>query len=420
MANTILVGAQWGDEGKGKIIDVLTEQADIVVRYQGGNNAGHTVFVGPPKIRAPPHPLGHPAAGQNLRHRQRRGRGPPWPGRGNRGTPKAGRQGGRQPAAQRNRPPGAALPPRAGRPRETAKGKNKIGTTKRGIGPAYGDKAARIGLRMVDLINPRAFRGMLRAQHPRKTTSPQGVGRGAAVLPQVQPTTAPPATISAPLSPTRSCWCTRPCRRGDNILFEGAQGTFLDIDHGTYPFVTSSNTTAGGACTGSGVPPHRIDRVVGVMKAYTTRVGEGPSRPRTPRSPTCCTAWAANSAPPPAGPALRLVRCRGHAARHHGQRHRRSRHHQPRRPGYGGDDPEFALATGRRQPSTTCPATSVSWHVASPFMSSSPAGTPRPGQNLKDLPAKAGPYLKAICRVDRRQAAYCVRRPRPRPNDFRL
>jgi adenylosuccinate synthase len=162
--------------------------------------------------------------------------------------------------------------------REVLKGKNKIGTTKRGIGPAYGDKVARVGLRMGDLIDPARLEAKLAAPHQGKQQRAQGARRETAFLQtRSSPNTRRPATSSSSRSSrTPSSCCTTPSTVAPNMLFEGAQGTFLDIDHGTYPFVTSSNTTAGGACTGSGVPPHRMDRVVGVMKAYTTRVGEGP------------------------------------------------------------------------------------------------------------------------------------------------
>jgi len=160
--------------------------------------------------------------------------------------------------------------------REVLKGEHKIGTTKRGIGPAYGDKAARVGLRMIDLMHPERFAEKLVHRINENNEVLRALG-------------AKPMSSKRVLSQYRAAGrylksfvgntvvlLHHAMRRGENILFEGAQGTFLDIDHGTYPYVTSSNTTAGGACTGSGVPPHRMDRVVGVMKAYTTRVGEGP------------------------------------------------------------------------------------------------------------------------------------------------
>jgi adenylosuccinate synthase len=276
MANTILVGAQWGDEGKGKIIDVLTEKADIVVRTQGGNNAGHTVFIGAKKYILHLIPSGILRPGKRCVI----GNGvviePVSLGEEIDGLRKMGvKIDGNlfiSEAAHLVFPYHRELDEQ----RELLKGKNKIGTTKRGIGPAYGDKAARTGLRMIDLINPTRFAEQLKLKIKENNEILKAFG-------------AKPLSYSAVHEAYRAAGdrlrkfvtntvvlLHQAARRGDDILFEGAQGTFLDIDHGTYPFVTSSNTTAGGACTGSGIPPHRVDRVVGVMKAYTTRVGEGP------------------------------------------------------------------------------------------------------------------------------------------------
>jgi adenylosuccinate synthase len=160
--------------------------------------------------------------------------------------------------------------------REILKGKNKIGTTKRGIGPAYGDKAARTGLRVIDLINRQRFEEKLGFKIKENNEVLKAFGAKPLSLKEVHQVYRDAGDYLKPFVANTVIFLHEAIQRGDNILFEGAQGTFLDIDHGTYPFVTSSNTTAGGACTGSGVPPHRMDRVVGVMKAYTTRVGEGP------------------------------------------------------------------------------------------------------------------------------------------------
>jgi hypothetical protein len=184
--------------------------------------------------------------------------------------------------------------------REVLKGKNKIGTTKRGIGPAYGDKAARVGLRVNDLIDPAEARRKAFACASRKTTSCSNRSARNRFRSKSFAEYNAAGKYLKPFVQNTVVLLHEAMRDGADILFEGAQGTFLDIDHGTYPFVTSSNTTAGGACTGSGVPPHRMDRVVGVMKAYTTRVGEGPLPTENRRFPTCCTAWAANSARRPA------------------------------------------------------------------------------------------------------------------------
>jgi len=160
--------------------------------------------------------------------------------------------------------------------RELRKGKNKIGTTKRGIGPAYGDKAARTGLRVGDLLDSKTFTEKFKTRLRENNAILRSLG--AKPIP-LQPSLRQYLAAARALRPHITNTVVKlhdAITRGRRLLFEGAQGTYLDLDHGTYPFVTSSNTTAGGACTGSGVPPHRMDRVIGVMKAYTTRVGEGP------------------------------------------------------------------------------------------------------------------------------------------------
>ncbi|MEI6357462.1 MAG: adenylosuccinate synthase, partial [Verrucomicrobiota bacterium] len=277
MANTILVGAQWGDEGKGKIIDVLTEQAEIVVRTQGGNNAGHTVYVGPVKyvlhlipsgILRPDkicvvgngvvldpvnlvgeidglEKLGVAVSPKNLLISETAHIVFPWH---------------RELDGQR----------------EVRKGNAKIGTTKRGIGPTYGDKAARVGLRVIDLINAARFPAKLRERLDENNEVLKALGAHTIDYDPLLADYTKAADRLRPFVTNTVLYLHQATRRHANMLFEGAQGTFLDLDHGTYPFVTSSNTTSGGACTGSGVPPNRMDRVVGVMKAYTTRVGEGP------------------------------------------------------------------------------------------------------------------------------------------------
>jgi len=276
MANTILVGAQWGDEGKGKIIDVLTERADIVVRTQGGNNAGHTVFLGPQKY------VLHLVPSGILRPRKKCviGNGVVVDPVGLVGEIEGLRKLGVQ--IQGNlfvsETAHLVLPyhRELDAQRESLKGRQKIGTTKRGIGPAYGDKAARVGLRLIDLLQPERFEELLRRRIRENNAVLKAFGAKPLSFKKVHADYRQAGDRLAPFVTNTVVWLNEAMRRGADILFEGAQGTFLDIDHGTYPFVTSSNTTAGGACTGSGVPPHRIDRVVGVMKAYTTRVGEGP------------------------------------------------------------------------------------------------------------------------------------------------
>ncbi len=276
MANTILVGAQWGDEGKGKIIDVLTESSDIVVRSQGGANAGHTVIVGdkkfvlhliPSGILRPDKicvigngvvidPLSLLEEIDQLKQMK----------------VKVGSNLMISETAHVVFPYHQELDGI----REKNKGKNKIGTTKRGIGPAYGDKAARVGLRMIDLIIPDRLEARLKIRIRENNAVIKAWGGKPLSFNKVLADYTEAGKRLKPFVKNTVVYLHHALQDKKNILFEGAQGTFLDIDHGTYPYVTSSNTTAGGACTGSGVPPHRMDRVLGVMKAYTTRVGEGP------------------------------------------------------------------------------------------------------------------------------------------------
>jgi adenylosuccinate synthase len=276
MANTILVGAQWGDEGKGKIIDVLTEQADVVVRTQGGNNAGHTVHIKGQKYVLHLVPsgilrknkicvIGNGVVVDPLSLVQEI-----------EGLRKIGIKIDRNLFLSETAHLVFPYHRELDAQREVLKGKNKIGTTKRGIGPAYGDKAARTGLRVIDLINPERFREQLKAKIKENNEILKAFGAAPLSFEKVHADYRRAGDYLKPFVANTVLVLHQALRRGDDILLEGAQGTFLDIDHGTYPFVTSSNTTAGGSCTGSGMAPHRMDRVVGVMKAYTTRVGEGP------------------------------------------------------------------------------------------------------------------------------------------------
>lgn len=276
MPNTILVGAQWGDEGKGKIIDFLTDEAQIVVRSQGGNNAGHTIVIGGDKYVLHLIPSGILRKSKicvigngvvldpvslvgEIEGLRKRG-------------VKVDKNLLISDAAHLVMPYHRALDGQ----REALKGSKKIGTTKRGIGPAYADKASRVGLRTGDMLRPDVFKEKLTRRIKENNTILKSLGAKPLNAKKILEEQLAAAKILSPFITNTAVYLHHALASKKSILFEGAQGTFLDIDHGTYPFVTSSNTTAGGACTGSGVPPHRIDKVLGVMKAYTTRVGEGP------------------------------------------------------------------------------------------------------------------------------------------------
>ena len=276
MLNTILVGAQWGDEGKGKIIDFLTEQADIVVRAQGGANAGHTVIVGRTKY------ILHLIPSGILRRRTTCviGNGvvidpigllEEIDGLKKNGIDPAGRLHVSD-AAHMVFPYHKALDAA----REALKGAGKIGTTLRGIGPAYGDKVDRTGLRMGSILNAKRFAEQLQEAIRRNNALLKSLGAKPLPVKRTMESVLKATRRLKPYVANTVQMLHNATAAKKRILFEGAQGTFLDIDHGTYPYVTSSNTTAGGMCTGSGIAPNRIDRVIGVAKAYTTRVGEGP------------------------------------------------------------------------------------------------------------------------------------------------
>jgi len=276
MANTILVGAQWGDEGKGKIIDVLTETANLVVRSQGGSNAGHTVWVGSEKYVLHLIPSGILRRGKQciigngvvidpvslvceldgLRRRKVNVKG----------------RLHISDKAHMVMPYHHEIDTCA----ERLKGKNKIGTTLRGIGPAYSDKIARTGLRMADLVDVKNFESRLRVRIREANRLIKAFGGKPVSIKPVYAEYSRAARRLRPFVTNTTRMVHKALEAKKEILFEGAQGTYLDIDQGTYPFVTSSNTTSGGACTGSGMPPNRVDHVMGVMKAYTTRVGGGP------------------------------------------------------------------------------------------------------------------------------------------------
>jgi adenylosuccinate synthase len=276
MANTVLIGSQWGDEGKGKIIDVLTSQVDWVVRYQGGNNAGHTVIIGDEKYVLHLIPSG-------ILHEGRKcviGNGMVVDIIALMDELKAVESRnisaeGRLFVSDRAH---VILPTHRAidAAREAVRSDDdRIGTTKRGIGPCYEDKAKRCGMRICDFMQD-GFEDKLRERVSAANKELAMLG--------AEPVDADEVVndCRAAVDYLKSYFAdTIPLLheatvKGESILLEGAQGNMLDIDHGTYPFVTSSNASAGGATTGCGMPPHKIDCVLGVIKAYTTRVGEGP------------------------------------------------------------------------------------------------------------------------------------------------
>ncbi len=278
MTNVIVIGAQWGDEGKGKIVDIYTEFADAIVRFQGGSNAGHTVVIGNKKI------VLHQIPSGILRPQKICIIG--------NGVVldletlldeinELKSHGFFQDETQLLISEEAHLVFPYHRlidvGKEKKAGNNKIGTTGRGIGPAYGDKIVRTGIRLIDLFDKKVFREKLEKNAAEKNFYltkylNQGGFDGSLLFEKYS---ALAGRLKANVVNT-SVVINQLMEKKKNILFEGAQGTLLDVDHGTYPFVTSSNTVAGAACVGSGVGPTKIDGVVGVVKAYTTRVGEGP------------------------------------------------------------------------------------------------------------------------------------------------
>ena len=278
MKSIVVVGAQWGDEGKGKVVDIYSEFADTIVRSAGGNNAGHTLVVKGEKFVFHLIPSGilHPgkkcviANGVVVDPKVLLGEIGRLKERGylkDDGQLKVGL------LANIIMPYHIVLD----RSREEKLGSRKIGTTARGIGPCYEDKIARTGIRAGDLVQPGVLAEKLAANLELKNFLLKNY-YGAEEIP-FQATLDEYLEYGERLKPylmDTSRFLNEEIKQGAKVLFEGAQGTLLDIDHGTYPFVTSSNTTAGGACTGSGVPPTRIGGVVGVSKAYATRVGGGP------------------------------------------------------------------------------------------------------------------------------------------------
>ena len=277
MANVIIVGTQWGDEGKGKIVDLLAETADMVVRFQGGNNAGHTMVVGGEQFICHLIPSGilqqktcvigngvvvDPAVLLKEMDTLE-----------SRGVDVGPERLKICEKAHLIMPYHQAVD----HAREKFKGDKKIGTTGRGIGPAYEDKATRRGIRFVDLLDPQVFDEKVNTILDEKNFYLKNYLAAATLDPQpIIDQYQKFAQRLAPHVTNVSVTIDAAIKENRQILFEGAQGTHLDIDHGTYPFVTSSNTVAGNACSGAGVGPKQIHDVIGIVKAYTTRVGQGP------------------------------------------------------------------------------------------------------------------------------------------------
>jgi adenylosuccinate synthase len=277
MANIVVIGAQWGDEGKGKIVDLLTEKFDIVARYQGGHNAGHTVIVKGKKFVLHLIPSGILHHGKvcvigsgvvldpkaflsEVKMLEDAG----VPVRGNLFISNR---------AHLILPYHCAVENAA----EAARGDKKIGTTSRGIGPAYEDKTGRRGVRVIDLFDPEALKELIFAVTTEKNCLIQALYKGEALSAQaIYEEYLGYAAHLKEFVIDSAAYLNRQIRAGKRVLFEGAQGTLLDIDHGTYPYVTSSSASAGGACVGTGVAPSLITGAIGIAKAYTTRVGSGP------------------------------------------------------------------------------------------------------------------------------------------------
>ncbi|GIU93939.1 MAG: adenylosuccinate synthetase [Gaiellaceae bacterium] len=272
----MIVGAQWGDEGKGKIVDLLAQESDLVCRYQGGPNAGHTIVVAGEtyKIRQIPSGIvaGKPSAigaGCVVDPSVLIGELDELEARGHRTEGLVFVSGN----AHLVMPWHVALDGA----RERRLGRLQIGTTRRGIGPAYADKATRIGIRVQDLLDPKILRQKLELAVAEKNVWLQRVYELEPFdLEEIVATSLEHAARLRPYVADTSLLVHRALRSGQRVLFEGAQGTLLDLDHGTYPFVTSSSPIAAGAAVSFGIGPNRIDEVLGVAKAYVTRVGEGP------------------------------------------------------------------------------------------------------------------------------------------------
>ena len=278
MSNLAIIGAQWGDEGKGKIVDLFTQDADVIVRYQGGNNAGHTLVVNGKKTILHLVPSGALHADKLC-----------VIGNGVVVDPEvlideidALKAQGHLPNDDQLRiseqahviMPYHKLIDQA---RERLRGEGMIGTTGRGIGPAYEDKVARVGIRFVDLLEEDTFREKLERNIQEKNFYLKAILKEKALdFAEIHDSYGSFRDKLKGYVTNTGLLLDQKIRAGERVLFEGAQGTLLDVDHGTYPFVTSSSTITGGACSGSGVGPQHIQQVIGISKAYTTRVGSGP------------------------------------------------------------------------------------------------------------------------------------------------
>lgn len=278
MANVVVVGAQWGDEGKGKVVDIYTEHADDVVRFQGGNNAGHTLVVGEEKVVLHLIPSGILHEGKRC-----------IIGNGVVLDPEVFIQ-----EITRLKDKGRLKDDRAllvsesihiimpyhkriDIAREAKSGEKKIGTTGRGIGPTYEDKIGRRGIRLMDLLDRDVFARKLKENLEEKNVILEKLlGDKPFTFEEIYEQYCGYADILRNYVADTSLILYNDSKAGKKLLFEGAQGTLLDVDHGTYPFVTSSSTCAGGACTGTGVSPREIHEIIGISKAYVTRVGSGP------------------------------------------------------------------------------------------------------------------------------------------------
>jgi adenylosuccinate synthase len=276
MPAIVLLGAQWGDEGKGKATDLLGDRVDYVVRYQGGNNAGHTVVIGDQKYAL--HLLPSGILSPNVI---------PVIGNGVVIDPavllteiKGLNERGIDTSKLKISTNAHLITPyhrTIDKVSERFLGKSKIGTTGRGIGPAYADKINRIGIRVQDLFDPSILRQKIEAAlHDKNQILIKVFNRKGITVDEVLNEYLGYAQILKPYVVDTALLLDQALKSGKNVLLEGSQGTLLDVDHGTYPFVTSSNPTAGGASTGSGIGPTKITRVIGILKAYTTRVGSGP------------------------------------------------------------------------------------------------------------------------------------------------